>query len=78
MTPWVKRSGLLWKKMREGVKERWEALPPPNPDPSIRAGQEFQALGKLIIGAFVVALYIAIPLAVIYGLVKFVKWAWEN
>jgi hypothetical protein len=75
---WVRRSTLLYKMMSAGVKERWEAVPPPNREPSIRARHEFEAFGKFIIGVVIAAFYIAVPLSVIYCLVKFVKWAWEN
>lgn len=36
----------------------------------------WKSLGVMLAGLVLFFIYIAIPLGIIYGLVRFVKWAW--
>lgn len=64
--------------MWAGFKERWEddsTVPRRRP---ANFKEEFRFLGALATGILYIAFWIAVLLAIIYGLVQFVKWAWEH
>lgn len=68
----------------EAISKWWNALPPPNPDPHPHPYSkpyrkpESGLIAKMIGGAFAGLCYVGIPLGILYFLVRFVKWAWEN
>jgi hypothetical protein len=71
---WVRHSDRLFSMMWAGFKERWED-DSTVPRRRIASKDEFQFLGTLVIGILYIAFWIAALLAMLYGLVQFVKWA---
>jgi hypothetical protein len=66
--------------MRAGVKKRLldDSTAVRKQRPPYSGDGEFGPLESVILGVLYVALWITVPLAILYGLVKFVQWAWEH